>query len=141
VSAQKAETRSETREVAAERRRRAGTACLLGWLFPGGGHLYLGRRGRGALCGGAILLLFVMGVAMQARLEIHFGLDDPLAFLLSLAQVATGVPYLIARGLGYALGDVRAATFEYGNTFAAVSGLLNALVALDAYDIGVGRKA
>ncbi len=126
--------------AAEERRRRAAAACVLGWLLPGGGHLYLGRRGRGLLFCVAVVVLFAMGVAMQARLEVHFGLDDPLAFLLSLAQVATGLPYLIARGLGYAVGDVRAPTFEYGNTFAAVGGLLNALIALDAYDIGIGRK-
>jgi uncharacterized protein DUF6677 len=31
-------------------------------------------------------------------------------------------------------------TFEYGNTFTAVAGLLNILVILDAYDTALGRK-
>jgi len=31
-------------------------------------------------------------------------------------------------------------TYEYGNTFLIVAGLLNFLVMLDAYDIGAGRK-
>jgi hypothetical protein len=31
-------------------------------------------------------------------------------------------------------------TWEYGNTFLIVSGLLNFLVILDAYDIAMGRK-
>ena len=67
------------------------------------------------------------------------GLDDLLASLFSLAQMAIGVPYLVARVLGYE-GDVRSVTFEYGNTFTAVAGLLNILVVLDAYDTAVGRK-
>jgi hypothetical protein len=35
---------------------------------------------------------------------------------------------------------VTAAAFEYGNAFLIVSGLLNMLVALDAYDVRLGRK-
>jgi hypothetical protein len=115
-------------------------ALVFGVLMPGAGHIYLTRRARGILFLGAIGALFVLGVAMQARLEIRLGLDDPLGSLLSVAQVAAGVPYLLARILGYDMGDPKAVTFEYGNTFTAVAGLLNVLVALDAFDIGVGRK-
>jgi hypothetical protein len=43
--------------------------------------------------------------------------------------------------LGYEAGSVTSVTFEYGNTFTAVAGLLNILVVLDAYDVAVGRKA
>jgi len=32
-------------------------------------------------------------------------------------------------------------TYEYGNTFLLVAGLLNYLVMLDAFDIAAGRKA
>jgi hypothetical protein len=37
-------------------------------------------------------------------------------------------------------GVVTAATYEYGNTFLIVSGLLNMLVVIDAYDVRRGRK-
>jgi len=33
-----------------------------------------------------------------------------------------------------------AITYEYGNTFVIVAGLLNMLVVLDAFDIAKGRK-
>jgi hypothetical protein len=36
---------------------------------------------------------------------------------------------------------VTSVTFEYANTFLIVSGLLNLLVILDAYDVAVGRKS
>jgi hypothetical protein len=35
---------------------------------------------------------------------------------------------------------VVAVTYEYGNAFLVVAGLLNMLVILDAYDIALGRK-
>ena len=37
-------------------------------------------------------------------------------------------------------GDVRAVTYEYGNAFLIVAGLLNLLVVIDAYDVAMGRK-
>lgn len=117
------------------------TACLVGWILPGAGHVLLGRTGRGLFFLGAIGALFVLGVSMDARLQMYLGLDDPLSFLRSLAQMAIGLPYFVARGLGFEAGNVKAVTHEYGNTFAEVGGLLNVLVILDAYDIAIGRKA
>ena len=77
---------------------------------------------------------------MDAGLQMHLGFDDPLAFLRSLAQMALGVPYFLARAFGFEAGKVTSATYEYGNTFTEVGGLLNILVFLDAYDVAVGRK-
>jgi hypothetical protein len=78
---------------------------------------------------------------MKSRLQLYLGLEDPLALLFSIAQMAAGVPYFVARGLGYEAGEVTAVTYEYGNTFTAVAGLLNILVILDAHDTAVGRKS
>lgn len=122
-----------------ETRRSALPAVVLAWLVPGAGHLYLRRRGKALLFFLAIGALFALGVIMDSRLEMTLTLDDLLASLFSLAQMAVGLPYLVARGLGYQ-GDVRSVTFEYGNTFTAVAGLLNILVMLDAYDTALGRK-
>jgi hypothetical protein len=115
-------------------------ACLFAWLLPGAGHFYLGRRGRGLLFFVGIVTLFVLGVAMNARLQMTPGLEDPVGFVISVAQVATGVPYFMARALGFDLGQVKSVTFEYGMTFTGVAGLLNVLAILDAHDIAVGRK-
>jgi hypothetical protein len=117
-----------------------GTACLLAWLVPGAGHLYLGRRGKGLVFLFCLAALFVLGVAMQSRLQLHLGFDDPLAFVVSLAQMALGGPYLVARFLGFGEGLVTAVTYEYGVTFTAVAGLLNVLVMFDAYDTATGRR-
>jgi hypothetical protein len=113
---------------------------LLGLVVPGGGHLYLRRFDKGFVFLGCIGALFVLGLLMHSRLAMSLGLDDLLASLFSLAQMAIGAPYFAARALGVAAGDVQAVTYEYGNTFTAVAGLLNILVVLDAYDTAVGRK-
>jgi hypothetical protein len=115
-------------------------ACLLAWLLPGAGHLYLGRARKGLLLLSAVGALFVLGVALGARLQMYFGLDDPLALLRSLAQVGMGAPYFLARALGYEAGHLTAVTHEYGNTFTEVGGLLNVLLILDAHDVALGRK-
>ena len=119
---------------------RTVAAGLLAWVWPGLGHLYLKRRGKGFVLMGAILALFVLGVAMNSRLQLHLGLEDPLALLFSLAQMGIGTPYFLARVLGFEAGLNTAATYEYGNTFTAVGGLLNILVILDALDIARGYK-
>ena len=116
-------------------------ACLLAWLVPGAGHLYLGRLRKGLLLMASVGALFLLGVALGARLQVYFGLDDPLALLRSLAQVGMGVPYFLARALGYEAGRITAVTHEYGNTFTEVGGLLNVLVILDVHDTALGRKS
>jgi hypothetical protein len=132
---------SETRAASAARESsRTLAAGLLAWVFPGLGHLFLGRRGKGLVLMGAILALFVLGVAMDSRLQLHLGFEDPLALLFSAAQMGIGAPYVLARLLGYEAGQLTSPTYEYGNTFTAVAGLLNILVLLDALDTARGVK-
>jgi hypothetical protein len=119
---------------------RTATAGLLAWVWPGLGHLYLGRRGKGLVLMGSILLLFVLGVTMDSRLQLHLGLEDPLALLFSVAQMGVGAPYLLARLGGLGGGLVTSPSYEYGNTFTAVAGLLNVLVLLDALDTARGVR-
>ena len=118
------------------------TTCLLAYLIPGLGHLYLRQWVKGAVFLAAISTLFVLGVAMDARLILPTGWGDPLALLRSIAQMAMGLPYFVARALELGFDErlVKSVTHEYGSTFTEAAGLLNVLVILDAYDIAVGRK-
>ena len=83
--------------------------------------------------------MFALGVALQGRI-FPFDVSQPLVALEALADLGAGIPYFIARALGLGAGNVIAVTYEYGNTFLVVAGLLNTLVAVDAYDISMGRK-
>lgn len=119
---------------------RAALAASFGLLLPGAGHAFLGRWGKGLVFFGSLGTLFVVGVAMQARLRFYWGLDDVLAIIVGVSQAAGGLLYVAARALGFEDGRVQAPTFDYANTFTAVAGLLNSLCALDAWDIGRGRR-
>jgi hypothetical protein len=108
-------------------------------LVPGAGHLWQGRTQKGIVFLITIPLMFAIGLWLDGRL-FPFEISQPLVGLAAFASLGNGLPYLIATVLGLGEGIVTAATYEYGNTFVIVSGLLNMLVALDAYDIALGRK-
>ena len=112
---------------------------LLGWLVPGGGHLWLGRTTKGIVFLVALPAMFVIGLALEGRL-FPFAPSEPLVALAAVADVASGLPYLIANTLGFGVGRAVALTYDYGNAFLITAGLLNALVIVDAHDIALGRK-
>ena len=113
--------------------------CLASWAIPGAGHLWLGRRNKGLVFLVALPLMFAIGLALRGRL-FPFDFSDPLVLLEALADFGMGATYFLSKSLGYGAGDVRAVTYEYGNAFLVVAGLLNLLVVIDAYDIALGRK-
>lgn len=113
--------------------------CVVSWLVPGAGHLMLGRRQKGLVFLIALPVMFAIGLAIDGRL-FPFVFSEPLVGLAAIANVGMGVPYFIATALDLGRGVVTAASYEYGNTFLIVSGLLNMLVAIDAYDVRLGRK-
>ena len=113
--------------------------CVVSWLVPGAGHLMQGRRQKGLVFLIALPVMFAIGLALKGRL-FPFIFSDPLVGLAAIANLGMGLPYFIAGALDFGKGVVTAASYEYGNTFLIVSGLLNMLVAIDAYDVRLGRK-
>jgi hypothetical protein len=113
--------------------------AIVSWFVPGAGHLWQGRRQKGLVLFIAIPLMFAVGLWLDGRL-FPFEFAQPLVGLAAVASVGNGWAYFAAKLLGLGHGVVTAASYEYGNTFLIVAGLLNALVALDAYDIALGRK-
>ena len=129
------------RATAAEETQSGGLVllCLASWAVPGAGHLWLGRRTKGLIFLIAIPLMFIIGLSISGRLS-PFDFSEPFVGLAAIADLGVGAPYFIAHALGYGGGDVRAVTFEYGNAFLIVAGLLNLLVVIDAFDVAMGRK-
>lgn len=109
------------------------------WAVPGSAHIWLGRREKGLIFLIVLPLMFAIGLGLRGRL-FPFDIAQPLVALAAVADIGLGVPFLVARMFGLGAGHVMAITFEYGNAFLIVSGLLNFLVMLDAYDIALGRK-
>ena len=113
--------------------------ALAAWLIPGAGHLWSGQRFKGLVFLVVLPAMFATGLALQGRL-FPFELHQPLVALAAVADLGIGVPYFIAKAMGAGAGRVIAITYEYGNAFVIVAGLLNMLVVLDAFDIAQGRK-
>ena len=113
--------------------------CLVAWAIPGGGHLWQGRIQKGLIFLITLPLMFLFGLWLEGRL-FPFEMTQPLVALAAFADIGAGVPYFIAKMMGAGTGQVIAITYEYGNAFLIVAGLLNMLVVLDAFDIAQGRK-
>ena len=113
--------------------------CLAAWAVPGAGHLWLGRAQKAAVFFVALMVMFVTGLLLEGRL-FPFDLSEPLVALAAFADAGMGLPWIAARLAGAGGGVVTAPSYEYGNCFLIVAGLLNLLVVLDAYDVAVGRK-
>jgi hypothetical protein len=114
-------------------------ACAVAWAVPGAGHLWLGRTQKGITLFLALTSMFAFGLWLKGPLA-PFDFTQPLVALSALADLGNGIPYFIAKALGAGRGDVVAITYEYGNSFIIVAGLLNMLAVLDVFDIGQGRK-
>lgn len=113
--------------------------CVGAWIVPGAGHFWLGRRQKGIVFLVVLPLMFLVGLWLQGAI-FPFQFSEPLAGLAAVAELGVGLPWFLARMAGAGQGVVTSATWEYGNTFMIVAGLLNFLVILDAFDIGMGRK-
>jgi hypothetical protein len=113
--------------------------CLAAWAVPGAGHLWLGRMQKGLVFLVALTTMFVTGLLLKGRL-FPFEFGEVLVALAAFANFGLGLPWIIARTFDLGTGVVTAVTWEYGNTFLIVAGLLNFLVVLDAFDIATGRK-
>lgn len=87
----------------------------------------------------ALMAMFLTGLLLNGRL-FPFEFSEPLVALAAIANAGMGVPWIVARMLNAGGGIVTAPSYEYGNCFLIVAGLLNFLVMLDAYDVAVGRK-
>lgn len=135
-----------------EREAAPAGAWLMGvsaWLLPGAGHILQRKWWRGLIFGGAVWATFIAGLQFGGHLFSLTGRDAGTSPLLqaapAIANLGTGGLYLFCSLLGLNFAELpeqmRRATFEYGNTFLWVAGLLNYLAMLDAFDIAAGRKS
>jgi hypothetical protein len=119
--------------------KRGALAAVLAVIFPGLGHLFLGRKGRAVLFAAVVLTAAALGAHLDGNLYTPVQ-GHPLTYLATLGCMGMGLPYfLLLYPLHYA-GDITAAGYDYGTAFLLSAGLMNLLLVLDAWDIGSGRK-
>lgn len=130
-------------------RRRAWLIGVGAWAVPGLGHLIQRRWVRGLFLGGAVWTMFLVGLSLGGHLFTVGGHEQGLAVLVpalwTVGDLGSGLLYILCWILNLGFLDTPQAaarvTFEYGNTFLVVAGLLNYLAMLDAFDIATGRKS
>jgi hypothetical protein len=113
---------------------------ILGWAVPGLGHFAQKKYVRGAVFFGCIAAMTALGLALSGRIY-PFQTENPLTILAFFADIGNGLLYLLSRFIPIGVGDLKLATFEFGTAYIAGAGLLNFLIALDAYDIAAGNKS
>ena len=122
------------------RRVSPGLAAVLAWVFPGFGHLYLGRRRTALLYVAIVTVTFLLGLSFQGRLYT-IDSSQPLTILATFAVSGAGLLNIAARFLSDNPGGaILAPTYEYGCAYLLTAGLMNLLLMLDAWDIASGRK-
>ncbi len=113
---------------------------VISWLVPGLGHLLQKRVLKAFVFFSGILALLAMGLLMKGKFY-DTTVMHPLLLLGFLGDLGNGLFYFVIRFFHLAGGDIKAATYHYGTAYLASAGLLNFLVALNAFDIAKGRKA
>jgi hypothetical protein len=84
--------------------------------------------------------MFILGLVQGGRF-FQMNPASIVETLGSLGDFCSGLFYLTARFLGYDAVPLAAPSADFGTKFLLVSGLLNVLCILDAYDIAVGNKS
>ncbi|MCH7666550.1 MAG: hypothetical protein IH936_11560 [Acidobacteria bacterium] len=114
-------------------------AALFAWAVPGAGHIYLGKKRRGAVFATLVLAALWIGWSLDGNLYAVVT-NRPLTLLATLASMGVGLPYFGLRYLlGYA-GEITAPGYEYGSAFILTAGLMNLLLVLDCCDLASGHK-
>lgn len=113
--------------------------CLAAWLIPGLGHALYGKPKKAIILLVVLTLMFGGGLAFGGRV-FAFGGPELLTWLAAAAEWGVGAPRIAASLGGWGAGTVTRTTFEYGNSFIIMAGMLNLLAVIDVFDIGTGRK-
>jgi len=117
-------------------------AAVLTLIIPGSGHFLLRRPIRGTVFFLCVASMFLFGIILQGHLFTFNNSGDWLSRFFAIFDAGLGLPYLICYWTGaFTQAQSIAPSFEYGNTFLMVAGLLNYLIMLDGFDIAAGRKA
>jgi len=114
-------------------------SLALSWLIPGLGHVSLKKYWRGGIFFVCISAMSALGLVMGGKIY-SFQTENPLTILAFFSDLGNGLLYFLSKIFSFGLGNLKSTTFEFGTAYIAGAGLLNYLVALDAFDIVLGKK-
>lgn len=113
-------------------------AAGVSWLVPGLGHVLAGQRGKGLLVGGAVVVVFALGMVFS---DGH-AVDRAVASVWWVGQVLFGGGALFAALVTapIEMGPAFPEHLELGTNFCAVAGLMNLVVMVDAFTVAERRS-
>ncbi len=132
-----------------DRRGDPNVAVLLTWFVPGSGHLYLGRAAAGLLCFLVVEGLYVLGWFLTRGRTFEFldpELRGPFATVLApeVGNLGAMLAQLRYAGFGAAEPVPFPPLIHLGSLLCALSGILNAFVAVHAHlsarSAGIARR-
>ncbi|MFQ6109088.1 MAG: DUF6677 family protein, partial [Candidatus Aminicenantales bacterium] len=103
------------------------------------GHIALKKYARGFIFFFCVTCMFTLGLVLEGKIYA-FQAENPLTLLAFFSDIGLGMFYLLSRIISFGLGNLKSVTFEFGTAYIAGAGLLNYLIALDAFDIASGKK-
>lgn len=113
-----------------------GRVAFLSWLLPGLGHWQAGQKDKGLVMGGAVILIFAIGMICSLGHAVDRGLQP----VWWVGQVLFGGGALFA-GLFTAPLEFshHPEFFDLGLVLCTAAGLLNLVVMIDAYTVAERR--
>ncbi|MHC4713812.1 MAG: DUF6677 family protein [Planctomycetota bacterium] len=121
--------------------RRKFAALFLGWLVPGLGHVYLGKRWKGTVLFVVLTCASLVGLAMGRFRNVYF---EPSHYQF-YAEIGNGLFTLAASGISAAVratpveksasAGYLASTLPVADLYLMVAGLLNFVAAANAFDL------
>lgn len=111
----------------------------LGWLVPGLGHFYMRKYRRGLIFFGAIITLFVIGLALSQWTYTNRS-DFPFYLTGKYGSGTILIGQLLLTGKTPIDLSVHFHYLEIGVLFISVAGLLNVITILNLIDVRWGRS-
>lgn len=105
----------------------------MSWILPGSGHYMAGQRDKAYLMGGAVIVMFLIGLIASDFVTVDRGLHN--AYWIPQSLFGGGI---LTSGLGLGvleIPDPIPQRYSLGYTLTAVAGLMNLVVMVDAYTV------
>jgi len=107
---------------------------LLSWTIPGLGHFLQKKKVKAGVFLIGIFSLLVLGLFMQGQIGFLYDMQ-PYTLVKFLGGLGIGLFYFIIRLAGLGTGNPAVVTFGFGSAYIVAAGLMNYLIAINAYEI------
>ncbi|MGB7297358.1 MAG: DUF6677 family protein [Candidatus Aminicenantales bacterium] len=106
----------------------------LAWAFPGLGHFLQKRIFKGLLFCFGILALLLLGLQMGGQIGMLYDFQ-PYTIIKFIGGVGSGLFFAAVKLAGLGAGNPLSPAFDFGTTYLVSAGLINFLIAFNAFEV------